>query len=297
MEMSPETETVTDVAQQNETRHDTHTGTALVPGVPAQGNVREMGTDFGVFLCAVLVTMISKKKKRSDILAVTLRELDEALGVFVTKCEGAVLIQQQQQLRPLIAHVIINRIDVVASTVNVTNNPLASLTEEDLSVLGQLLAPILFSESTSVAAVDQWIQRYPALGELDVAHAWFRPLVYEIAKKLKADMSWGANRRLYVGAALSMLDMGSDMYMIVVYWNTLGMERTGDILLNFLLANVAWQLMLVILQNLKAPWRVLFWEVLYVLTCTKVGIDVYRVASGAKRETYRSLSPEAELGE
>ena len=265
--------------------------TALVPGV------REMGTDFGSFLCAVLVTMISKKKKRSDILAVTLGELDEALGVFVTKCEGAVLIQQQQQLRPLISQVIINRIDAIASTVNVTNNPLASLTEEDLSLLGQLLAPLIVSESTSVAAVDQWIQRYPALGELDVAHAWFRPLVYEIAKKLKADMSWGANRRLYVGAALSMLDMGTDVNMVVVYWNTPGMEGTGDILLNFLLANVAWQLLIVISQNYKAPWRVLFWEILYVLTCTKVGVDVYRVASGAKRETYQTFGAAAELSE
>ena len=75
------------------------------------------------------------------------------------------------------------------------------------------------------------------------------------------------------------------------------MEGTGDLLLNFLLANVVWQLLVVIGQNKKAPWRVLFRETLYVITCAKVGVDVYRVASGAKRETFQSISADTELGE
>ena len=108
-----------------------------------------MGTNFGLFLCTGMVDKIGKKKKRNDILVITLRELDEALGLFVVEFEGAAVIQQQQQLRPLISQVIINRIELVASTASVTNNPLASLTDEDLALLGQLLAPLLVSESTS----------------------------------------------------------------------------------------------------------------------------------------------------
>ena len=276
------------------------TSSALVPNAPVQDHMREMGvmgTNLGLFLCTGMVDKVGKKKKRNDIFVITLRELDEALGLFVVEFEGAAVIQQQQQLRPLISQVIINRIESVASTASVTNNPLASLTDEDLAVLGQLLAPLLVSESTSVSAVDEWIQRYPALGEFDAAHAWFRPLVYEIAKKLKANVSWGANQRLYVGASLSVLDMVSDIYMIVEYWNTPGKENTAVALLTCLLMNLAAQLLIVIAQNMKAPRRVLFREMLYVLSCTKVGVDVYRVASGAKQETYQTGSADDELGE
>ena len=75
------------------------------------------------------------------------------------------------------------------------------------------------------------------------------------------------------------------------------MERTGDLMLRLLLMNVAWQLLVVIGQNKDAPWRVLFREMSYVLTCAKVGVDVYRVASGAKQETYQIFSADQELGE
>ena len=121
-----------------------------------------MGTNLGLFLCTRMVAKIGKKKKRNDIFVITLRELDEALGLFVVEFEGAAVIQQQQQLRPLISQVIINRIELVASTASVTNNPLASLADEDLALLGRLLAPLLISERTSASAVDAWIQRYPA---------------------------------------------------------------------------------------------------------------------------------------
>ena len=231
-------------------------------------------------------------------MLLNLQELLKVLLMFLNQWSLLrLLIQQQHKLRPLISQVIINRIDVIASTVSVTNNPLASLTDEDLALLGQLLAPLLVSESTSVSAVDEWIQRYPALGEFDAAHAWFRPLVYEIAKKLKANVSWGANRRLYVGASLSVLDMVSDIYMIVEYWNTPGKKNTAVALLTCLLMNLAAQLLIVIGQNMKAPRRVLFREMLYVLSCTKVGVDVYRVAVGAKQETYQAASADTELGE
>ena len=133
--------------------------------------------------------------------------------------------------------------------------------------------------------------------EIDRDEIWFRPMMNVVALRLLEQVAWGSKLRLYMGASLSMLDMASDVYMILLYWNTLGLERAGVILLNFLLANVAWQLLLVIAQNKKAPWRVLLREILYVLTCTKVGVDVYRVASGAKREVYQLFPADAELGE
>ena len=122
-------------------------------------------------------------------------------------------------------------------------------------------------------------------------------MVLEVSREVIARASWGSKYRLYMGAFLSMLDMGTDIYMILIYWNTPGMKRAGDLMFRLLMMNVASQLLIVVSQNKKAPWRVLFWEMLYVLTCTKVGVDVYRVASGAKQESYQTFDADTELGE
>jgi hypothetical protein len=269
------------------------TSTALVPYAPSPADrhaLEKMGHEAGTLLCLKLVPKIQAQKARSDIFEITLRELGSALEAI----EGAAPIQQHPQVRPLLAWVIINPFNLVPASVN---SPLVSITDEELVLLGQSLAPCLISNSNSASAVDEWILRYRALGELDETQAWFRPLINEIAKTLLADASWGAKGRLYFGATLSVLDMVSDIYMIVEYWNAPGKENTAVALLTCLLMNLAVQLFIVIAQNVKAPRRVLFREMLYVLSCTKVGVDVYRVAVGAKQETYHSFNADKELGE
>jgi hypothetical protein len=121
-------------------------------------------------------------------------------------------------------------------------------------------------------------------------------MVNEIAKTLLADANWGANFRLGIGAGMSVLDMATDINMVFVYWNTPGQEDVGNVLLACLLLNIVWQLFVVWLQNKKAPLRVLLWEMIYVLSCTKVGVDAYRVAAGVEQETYNYFDPAFELG-
>ena len=150
--------------------------TALVPYAPAPADrhaLEKMGHEAGTLLCLKLVPKIQAQKARSDIFEITLRELDSALQTL----DGAAVIQQHPRLRPLLAWVIINPFNLVAASVN---SPLESITDEELALLGQSLAPCLISNSNSASAVDEWILRYQTLRELDETQAWFRPLINEI---------------------------------------------------------------------------------------------------------------------
>ena len=181
-----------------------------------------------------------------------------------------------------------------ARTVTTRLNCLSKL---EAKRIGHSLSAALRSRKTAEAGLYQWEKQNRSMVELFERYPWTKAMLLEVSREVISRALWGSRYRLYMGAILSMLDMGTDINMILVYWNTPGMERAGDLMSNLLLANVAWQLLLVIIQNKKAPWRVLLREILYVLTCTKVGVDVYRVASGAKQEAYQTAGANTELGE
>ncbi len=92
-----------------------------------------------------------------------------------------------------------------------------------------------------------------------------------IAKRLMRDSNWGARYRLYAGAGMSILDMGSDINVIISFIGTDGLESSGYNLLYLLITNIVCQLVIVFFQNRKGPLRHMLMEILHVVTCTKVG--------------------------
>jgi hypothetical protein len=90
--------------------------------------------------------------------------------------------------------------------------------------------------------------------------------------------------RLFGGAGLSVSDLISDVYMIVVF---LGSEETrGVALVNIacVALSLFWQLALVWFVNRKRSWRRIAREVLYVVAFIKPGIDAARVAAGNEND-------------
>ena len=71
---------------------------------------------------------------------------------------------------------------------------------------------------TSDAAVDDWVYRFPALVEFDEQLVWFRPMMNTIAKRLISKSGFGLKMRLYSGAFFSIMDMVSDIVMIIQYF-------------------------------------------------------------------------------
>jgi hypothetical protein len=83
-------------------------------------------------------------------------------------------------------------------------------------------------------------------------------------------VSGGLKFRVLTGAGLSILDMASDINVIILYLSRTGEEMYGMYLLGMILACLVIQLMLVYTQNKKKPSKFLK-EALIVLTGLKPG--------------------------
>ncbi|GMI26526.1 hypothetical protein TeGR_g9484 [Tetraparma gracilis] len=177
-----------------------------------------------------------------------------------------------------------------------TQAKLTDFTERDAVITGRAMKMLMLSNATPDAAVDEWILTFPALQELETAHPYFRPFMNEITKHILSVADFGLKMRLFSGAGLSIFDLVSDVYMIVVF---LGSEETRGVAhVNIVCValSLGIQLLLVWLVNRKRSWRRIAREVLYVVTFCKPGIDAARVAAGNENDDgLATLDPLAEL--
>ena len=115
-----------------------------------------------------------------------------------------------------------------------------------------------------------------------------------VAKRLLGEVSWGLKMRVIMGAGLSIMDMATDIFVILRY---MGMEETkgyGSVLLGMIVACMAIQLLVVFAQNRKTPVKMLR-ETMIVLTGLKPGFDAYNVVSGKEADEHSIVDAKSEL--
>ena len=89
-----------------------------------------------------------------------------------------------------------------------------------------------------------------------------------VAKRLLGEVSWGLKLRVMMGAGLSILDMATDVFVIVGYMAEEDTEGYGWSLLGMIVASMVLQLLLVFVQHRKKPWAMAR-EMLVVVTGLK----------------------------
>ena len=47
---------------------------------------------------------------------------------------------------------------------------------------------------------------------------WVRPMLELIAAKLMREGRWGVKARVFIGAAMSMMDLATDIYVASMFW-------------------------------------------------------------------------------
>jgi hypothetical protein len=100
---------------------------------------------------------------------------------------------------------------------------------------------------------------------------------------------WCARR--FVGAALSTVDMVTDVQVIVEYLNTPGKEAYAYPLMGMVGMCLFMQLLIVWGQTRKASRAKRATEILIVLSGLKPGFDAYQVAKGAEQTTGAAFDP------
>ena len=115
-----------------------------------------------------------------------------------------------------------------------------------------------------------------------------------VAKRLLGEVSWGLKMRVTMGAGLSILDMATDVFVIVGYMRKEETKGYGWSLLGMVVASMVLQFVVVFAQN-KGKARVLMTEALIVLSGLKPGVDCYRVCINQEMEEHQLTDAKFEL--
>ncbi|GMH73697.1 hypothetical protein TL16_g06259 [Triparma laevis f. inornata] len=171
------------------------------------------------------------------------------------------------------------------------------VSEKEAIQIGKNLIPCLKGRKVIAAGVDQWKIQNRAVRELVEKREWFEPFIVVVSKSIVKTAAWGLMWRVTVGAALSMADLITDLYVLWQYWEGGSkMLKYRNASLASLTTSIAIQLMVVVcIQNHKMGARRIFKEVLIVLLGFKGPVDAYRVASGAEKEKDTMLDPITEM--
>ena len=90
---------------------------------------------------------------------------------------------------------------------------------------------------------------------------------------------YGMIWRVSVGAALSMLDAVTDIYIISKYYNTEGLRGQANAMLVMIATNMAIQIIVVLAQSKKKSWHVKVKEVLICLFFLRPVVDAHRIST------------------
>ena len=105
---------------------------------------------------------------------------------------------------------------------------------------------------------------------------------------------YGMVWRVSVGAALSMLDAVTDLYVIKKYYNIAGLQGQANAMLLMIAINMGIQILVVLGQYKKKSWKVKVKEVLICLFLLRPIVDAYRVSTN-QEDNESTIDPLAEM--
>jgi len=171
---------------------------------------------------------------------------------------------------------------------------LAKLNQADGTNIGRGLALALITNTLPETGVDEWIHRYPALQELDRKYTFFRPMMTILAKRIMQSSNSGAKYRACSGAALSLMDMYSDLMMAYRFYMA-GQIFFARFIITTVFSNTFMQLLIVYAQNRKMGKSHLLLELAMTICQMKPAFDAVRVSTGAKQDPLQVWDAEKEM--
>jgi len=103
--------------------------------------------------------------------------------------------------------------------------------------------------------------------------------IVDIFSNLLRDSKWGMVLRVSVGAILSMLDAGTDIYTISTYYQSDKLTWQANAMLAMVSINMLTQVLGVLGNYQKHPWQTKLKEILICLTFLRPAVDAYRVST------------------
>jgi len=167
---------------------------------------------------------------------------------------------------------------------------LCNMSKNEGKAVGAGLAMALATNLTAETGVDDWIRRYPCLGELDREAIWFRHMANAVGQRLLGEVGWGLKFRVFTGAFLSILDMATDLSVISQFLSSDEEREFGWALLCMVATNLGLQWLICVFQTSGSKMKLLK-GTLVVLTGLKPAFDAHAVASGAEEDEHAAITP------
>jgi hypothetical protein len=230
-----------------------------------------------------LMERVKKKKTRDrkvevvrDFIAAnrTLREITEQHGFMRTMLYAVVMIKFKRRA---------------------TNEGEINSEEEARGwEIGSAMTAVMLTTATAAHAVDEWAHQFTEVQEVMNEQVWLRPMLEEIVMKLFMKSKLGLKARVTVGAATSMLDLVTDVYVTSMFLKD---ENYGyfKASLASLAVSLGCQMLFVWVQNRKLGRMKVLREWVPILLGYKPAVDAYRVATGAKQEAGATTDPMFEM--
>jgi hypothetical protein len=160
--------------------------------------------------------------------------------------------------------------------------------------IGSAMTAVMLTTATAAHAVDEWAHQFNEVQEVMNEQAWLRPMLEEITMKLFMKSTLGLKARVIVGAATSMVDLLTDVYVTNMFWRD---KKYGyfKASLASLVVSIGIQMLAVYGQNKKLGMKRVLREWFPILIGFKPAVDAYRVAKGEKQETGQALNAMSEL--
>jgi len=178
----------------------------------------------------------------------------------------------------ILAHILVFRLGVRVENVDWTSD-MKDWKEEDCRRVGRSMATVMRMVQTGLAAVDAWKKNYVQLHHLFDEVAGFEDFMVAIVNNLLRDNKFGMMFRVGIGAALSMSDAATDIYVISTYYKSKKLVGQANVFLAMIILNAFVQLIFVRVNYQQSGWRVRIRECLITLMFLRPAVDAYRVVT------------------
>jgi hypothetical protein len=158
-----------------------------------------------------------------------------------------------------------------------TQDP-AQLTAAEAATIGEGITVIRLGHMVPERALAEIFHTYPVLRATADQCVWFEPMLRVMLVRQMED-SKSSTMRLVWSTTLSLLDVGTDLYAVIIFYQT-NDSVSGSLILAMVILSIAAQLLIVFLRNKHRSFGEIARELLIVLSFFKPVVDSRRLLVG-----------------
>ena len=188
------------------------------------------------------------------------------------------LMEQCPRFREILSHILEDKFGWRVQKVDWTSE-MTDWGLEECRRVGCSLATLLRKRKTGVVALDAWRVQYSQLDVLFKEIVGFEEFMLFISNNTLRDSIYGTVFRVSVGAALSIIDVATDVYVLSTYYASGVLYNQANSMLAMLLFTMTLQVLSVFVQYWNKSWRVFVREILITALFMRPAVDAYRVST------------------